>query len=1015
MRKKMHVNFKRTVFMAILMLLGSGMAANAQIAITGTVQDKTQEPLIGVSVLVKGTTIGVITDMDGKYTVNVPDAGSVLVFSYIGYTTQEIRVDSKRQIDVVLQDDAKLLDEVVVVGYGTQRKSDLTGGIATISGDDINGIPAVSLTQRLQGQVAGMNITLDNARPGEDGTILIRGTKTLTGSTAPLIVLDGIPFSGTMAEIDQNSVENISILKDASSASIYGARATNGVILITTKKGVVGKPTVRYNGYIGIQQAQRLPDMMNGEEYLRFIKDYRKDSGDKNWDDPTKYFQSALQDNYKNGVTNDWVDYMFENAVQMEHQLSVSGATEGINYYLSFTYADQQSILKEAKGYKKYGVTANLSQNIGDFIKVGTNIQLIERSRAGREGEELAVDNVSIDPKFAYGLRMSPFASIKDDEGKYIHYPMYGENMYYSPYADHGAIKDDKSRAAYLSGFVQIDAPWIKGLSYRANMGYSYRQRDRGIYYNKQTMTGAASSGKAIVQANQNRGWTWENVITYVNSWGKHNLNLTGLYSAEKQYMQSSRIDAEDFLSDSNKYHNLVIAKGLKKLQSDKENTQLLAYMFRANYSYDSRYLLTVTGRRDGSSVYGKGNKWQFFPSVAGGWVISEESFFKNLNLKAVDYLKLRLSYGSNGNIYSKPYKTFTKLTDQDYIFGNDNEVAGGLISGFDYGNPKLKWEKTNTFNLGLDFYLLDNARIRGALDFYRSSTTNLLMKRTVPVMNGYASLEDNVGEVQNRGIELSLNTDNIVGKDFKWSSTLVLATNRDKIVELQRDPEGNQVNDITNSWFIGEPVRAWFDYKVIGIWQIHEADEAAKYKAVPGDAKIWDKDGSGTINADDRVVIGSKAPRWTAGLTNTFQYKNVSLSFFLNGSFGAWKKNETIKYERQLFEKNVNYLRNIDYWTPENPSNKYTRLGYKTATYNFFKKVNFVRLQDINLAYHFPKSILNKVGLKELTTYVNARNVFTFSNANKYTTNVEQEIYSLDSTGYPVQRTFIFGVNLTF
>lgn len=1005
MRKKMHVSIRRAVFLAVLILLGSGMAANAQISITGTVQDKTQEPLIGVSVLVKGSTIGVITDIDGQYKVDVPDANSILVFSYVGYTSQEIRVGNQRQINVVLQDDAKLLDEIVVVGYGTQRKSDLTGGIATISGDNIGKIPAVGLAQRLQGQVAGMSITLSNAKPGEDGDILIRGKKTLRGSTSPLIILDGIPFAGTMSEIDQNSIENISVLKDASSAAIYGARATNGVILITSKKGVVGKPTVRYNGYVGVQQAQRLPKMMNGEEYVQYLKDYRKDAADAKWDEPEAYLQTALLDNYRNGRTYDWVDYMFESAMQMEHQLSVSGATEASNYYISFTYTDQGSIIKESNGYKKYAVTANISQNIGDYVKIGANIQLSERDRGG------------LQPNFAYGLRMSPFASIKDDDGKYIHYPMYGETMYYSPYANYGTTKDDKSRGAYLNGYVQLDAPWIKGLSYRANMGYSYRHRDQGTYYPRTTMTGEAASGKAEVQANNYGGWTWENVVTYMNSWGKHNLNLTGLYSAEKMWNDEQKTEAQNFVSDKNKYHNMNLAKGLKKLTSNKEEKQLLAWMLRVNYSYDRRYLLTLTGRRDGASVYGEGNKWEFFPSVATGWVISEESFFKNLNLKAVDYLKLRVSYGSNGNIYSTPYKTYTKLTDQDYIFGNDNELAGGLVSGFTFGNPNLKWEKTNTFNVGLDFYMLENARIRTAIDFYNSTTNNLLMTRTVPVMNGYTSIEDNVGKVQNRGLEISINSDNISTQDFKWGTTFVFATNRDKIVELQRDVNGKKLDDITNSWFIGQPVNVWFDYRVDGIWQEHEAAEAAVYKAVPGDAKLYDKpgEGYGKITGDDRVVIGSKAPKWTAGLTNTFQYKNISLSFFFNGIFGAWHKNETIKYERQLFSKNVNYLSDIDYWTSENPSNKYTRLGYKDTRHNFYKKVNLIRLQDINLGYTFPKTMLQKIGLKELTTYVNARNLFTASNANKYTTNLEQETYSLDSTGYPVQRAFIFGVNLTF
>lgn len=987
----------------LLIILGSNITAKAQgHTVTGKVLDSTQEPLIGVSVLLKGTTTGLITDIDGNFTINVHGSEPVLVFSYVGYTTQEVKVKDRNNVVVVLAEDSKVLDEIVVVGYGTQRKSDLTGGISTLSGESISKVPAVSLSQRLQGQVAGMNISLTDAKPGEDGSILIRGRKTLKGSTSPLIVLDGIPFAGSMAEIDQNSIENISVLKDASSAAIYGARATNGVILITSKKGATGKPTVRYNGYVGIQSAQRLPDLMNGEEYIRFYKDYRKETGDDYWDQPEKYLQTALLDNYHNGTTYDWLDHAFKSGVQMEHQLSVSGATEATNYYVSFTYSDQESIIREANGYKKYAVTSNISQNIGKWIKVGANIQLSERDRGG------------VSPTFAYALRMSPYASIKDENGDYIRYPMYGETMYDSPYSEYGASKDDKSRGAYLNGFFQFDLPWVKGLAYRANMGYSYRHRDQGTYYPTTTKTGEAANGKAIVQANNYGSWTWENVITYNNSFGKHNVNLTGLYSIEKQYDNESRTEAQDFISDANKYHNLALAKGLIKITSNEEKKQLLAWMFRLNYSYDRRYLLTLTGRKDGSSVYGKGKKWEFFPSVAAGWVISEESFFEKLRENAVDYLKLRVSYGSNGNIYSSPYKTFNRLKDQDYIFGNENELAGGLISDFTFGNPNLKWEKTNTFNIGLDLHLL-NSRIRTTLDIYNSLTTNLLMTRTVPVMNGYTSVEDNVGKVQNRGVELTINSDNIVTKDFKWSTTFILAGNRDKIKDLQRDGSGKKLDDVSNAWFIGKPVNVWYDYKVTGIWQEHEAAEAAKYKAVPGDAKLWDKDKNGEITGDDRVVIGSKAPNLTLGLTNTFTYKNLSLSFFFNGILGAWHQNETIKFERQLFTKNVNYLSDINYWTPENPSNKYTRLGYQEAKHNFYKRTNIIRLQDINLTYSFSKPLLNKIGLQGLTTYINARNWLTFSNANKYTTNVEQEKYSLDATGYPVQKAFIFGINLTY
>lgn len=1001
-KKKVGVNVASTLFLSMLMLLSISMHASAQNGVRGKVFDTMQEPLIGVSVQVKGTTMGVITNIDGEFTIGALGAESILVFSYLGYTTQEKRVGNQKEINITLAEDDNLLNEIVVIGYGSQKRSDLTGGIATLSGDKLNNIPAVDLSQRLQGQVAGMSVTLGNAKPGEAGTILIRGKKTLKGSTSPLIVLDGIPFAGSMTEIDQNSIESISILKDASSAAIYGARATNGVILITTKKGVVGKPTVRYSGYVGVQKAQRLPNMMKPEAYVQFMKDYRQDTKDPEWNNPEAYLQTALLENFRNNKTTDWVDMMFQSGLQMEHQLSVSGATENTNYYVSFVYSDQESIIKESSGYKKYAVTTNISQNIGQYIKVGTNIQLSERDRGGQQ------------PRFEYGLRMSPFASARDEDGKYIRYPMYGEVMYHGPYAEYGTTKDDKSRSAYLNGFAQVDMPWIKGLSYRANMGSSYRHRDRGTYYPTTTMTGEAALGKAIVEANNYGGWTWENVITYTNSWQKHNLNLTGLYSAEKLYDNENKTEAQDFISDANLYHNMSLAKGLTKLTSNDKRKQLLAYMLRINYSYDSRYLLTLTGRRDGASVYGKGNKWEFFPSVATAWVISEEAFFKNLSLSAVDHLKLRVSYGSNGNIYSDPYKSFTKLTDQDYIFGNAHELAGGLISGFTFGNPNLKWEKTDTYNVGLDFYLFNNSRVRTALDIYSSTTNNLLMTRTVPVMNGYTSVEDNVGKVQNRGVELTINSDNIVAPDFKWSTTVIFAKNKDKIIELQRGPDGKKLDDISNKWFIGKPVSVWHDYKVIGIWQESEKESAAKFKAQPGDAKLWDN-GDDKITADDRVVIGSKAPEWTMGMTNTFAYKNLSLSLFFNGIFGAWHQNETIKYERQLFGKNINYLGNIDYWTASNPSNQYTRLGYLDARHNFYKKVDIIRLQDVNLAYKFPKTMLQKIGMKDLTTYISSRNLLTLSNGNKYTTNAEQEMYSLDSTGYPVQRTFIFGVNLTF
>lgn len=988
--------FSQRVFFLLLLGFVSLASAQAQITISGTVTDTQNEPMIGISVIVKNSTKGTVTDLDGKYTISVPDSKSVLVFSFISYKTQEVTVGSQKVINVRLEDASAALDEVVVVGYGTQRKSDLTGGVSTISSDKIDKIPAVSLGQRLQGQIAGLNVTTSNNKPGEDATFRVRGEKSLSGGNNPLIILDGIPFNGSITEIDQNSVDNISVLRDASSAAIYGSRAANGVILITTKKGKVGKPVVRYNGYIGFQQAEWLPDLRNGSEYIQLLKDFRKDTGDKEWNNPKAWLQSSLVDNFENGRETDWNKELFRTAIQQEHQISLSGATDATNYFVSLSLSDQDGIVKYT-GYKKYAVTSNITQKIGSWLTVGANIQLLERNRGGKA------------PNFAYGFRMSPYGNVRDENGRYVRYPMSPETMYYSPFADQDAIVDDVSRAAYTNAFADIKLP-VKGLSYRANFGYSYRHREQGSYYGSTTMTGEPVGGSASITNTSYGDWTWENIVRYDNNWGKHHLDLTGLYSAQKTNTSNQDSSGEGFLSDANGYHNIGMAQGKKNIASTKEETALLSWMGRANYSYDRRYLLTLTARRDGYSAFGDNNKWALFPSVAGAWVISEESFFQNWDLKQLEFLKFRMSYGSNGNQAVSAYQTKTKLAQRDYIYGNDAEFAGGLVANFTKGNPNLKWETSYSFNAGVDFNLFDN-RLSGSFDYYDTRTKDLLMNRSVPVMNGYTTMMDNVGKTKNTGFDLTLNSVNIKSEGFQWNSTFVLSGNWSKIVALKEDGK----DDISNKWFIGQPIRVYYDYKVTGIWQEDEREEAAKYKAIPGDAKLYDKDGNGQITADDRVIIGSKLPVWTAGLTNTFMYKNWSLSVFLNGVFDVTKENETVKFERQLFNKNVNYINNINYWTPENRSNEYTRLGYNETKHTFYTSASFIRIQDINLAYQFPKEAIKKIGLEALTTYVNGRNLFTFSDAKKFTTNIEQDKYSLDASGYPTQRVFIIGLNVTF
>lgn len=978
--------------------------------ITGTVLDDNGEALIGASVSVVGTQNGTVTDIDGNFNLTIPDAARQLKISYLGFKEQIVSIDGKRSFDIILREDAETLEEIIVVGYGTQRKKDLTGGIVSLSAEKLEQLPTTSIAQRLQGQVSGMNISSVNAQPGEASTIRIRGEKSLSGGNEPLIVLDGIPFNGTMNEIDQNSIENISVLKDASSAAIYGARAANGVILITSKRGQVGKPTVRYNGYLGVQSTERRFNLMNGEENIALLKEFYRDRGDAEeiWKNPEAFLNTALIDNYKNGVETDWQDEIFRNAFQQEHQLSLSGATDLTNYYASISYLDQEGVVKNTQ-YKKYSATVNLSQKIGKWLTVGVNTQMSEQ------------DNSGVTPQYYYAYRMSPYASVYDENGKYLRYPMWTETMYYSPFADNDGTKDNTTRSIYTGWYADIALP-VKGLSYRTNFGYAFRTIDRGEYYGSTTYTGNPYSGIATIYSFNYTDWTWENIVRYNRDFGVHHIDATGLISAQKTRNKESEMTGKGFLNDNNLYHNIDMAQGEKTIKSDMEETALASYMARFNYNYDGRYLLTLTGRYDGYSAFGANNKWAFFPSIAGGWVLSEESFFKDWDPEKIDFIKLRLSYGANGNQAIKAYQTLTKLKQQDYIFGDGTTYAGGLASDFNKGNPNLKWETTYSFNMGLDFGFFHN-RLTGNLDLYLAKTKDLLMNRSVAVMNGYTSIMDNVGKTQSKGFDLTVNTINLETKDFQWRTGVIFSGNWNKILALREDGK----DDITNKWFIGKPIAVNYDYKVIGVWQSNEKDEAAKYGAVPGDAKLKDKNDDGKIDADDREIIGSKLPTWTAGLTNTFTYKDWSFSFFLNGVFDISKENYSLLFERMLFEKNVNFISGIDYWTPENPSTEGTRLNYKPVnSHKFYTDASYVRIQDINLSYNFPKTVTNKLGIGKLMMYANVRNLYTFSKTNKYGVNPEQSIIGgetitvdsktgLKSGSYPIPRAFVFGLNITF
>lgn len=966
--------------------------------VTGTVKDDKGEPIIGANVMLIGTTQGVITDIDGKYIINAP-IGSNLKISYIGYVTQTIKADNKNIVRLV--ENAKKLDEVVVVGYGSQRKSDLTGGVVSVGEKKLNTINSSNLMDRLVGQVPGLSITTSDATPGANQTLRIRGENSLSADNSPLIVLDGTPYNGSLSDIDPNIVENLSVLKDASAAAIYGSRGSNGVILIQTKKGKKGAPQVTYKGQLRVSQPQQKIDVMTPDEYIRFKQDIArlKDGWSGDQLAPENILSASELVNYNQGVTNDWQDYIFRNAFTMEHQVGISGGTESTTYMGAASYLDQEGIVYNS-AMKRYNMNLSLTQVLNKWLTIGVQTQFVQKDGGG------------ITPNIEHAVKQSPYGIYKDENGNYYEEPM-DQSLIINPMANVNADQDQTNRNFFLNAYTDILFP-VKGLSARTTFGYNYRSSFTGTYYGRNTKDGRIANGKASISNNNYWDYTWENLLKYNREFGKHRFDATGLFSVQQTQKKAASESAESFVNDDSSYDNIGAGENKKTVTSNLQETSMLSYMLRLNYSYAGKYMLTLTGRSDGYSAFGANNKYAFFPSVATAWNIASESFMENTH-NWLDQLKLRVSYGSNGNQAISPYQTLDRLHLTNYIWGDGaTGVNGAYLANDGVGNPNLKWETTRTFNVGIDYSFL-GGRINGNIEMYVSNTKDLLMKRTVPIMNGYKTIWDNVGKTRNKGVEFTLNTVNIRNKDFEWSTNLVFSLNRDKIVDLR----GDKKDDITNKWFIGKPLRVYYDYKVDGVWQQGDkftytaadgTEKEIQKGAKPGSAKVKDADGNGYINSNDKVIIGSKNPSFLMSVGNTLTYKNFYLSFLLNGTF---------KVTRELNEANIsswsynlyNYLHNADYWTPEHTNSKYASPVYNNFDgHSYYKDFTYIQIKNIALGYNFNSKLVKKLGLSGLGVNFSVENPYTFCDI--------RSILNYDNSwfaSYPTARSYVLGLNLTF
>lgn len=998
MIKELHIRLKSWLMIVAILLVATNYGytqAKDQITVKGKVTDETGKALVGVSVTVKGVKNTVQTDANGHYVLQAP-AAATLVFTYVGFDNQEAKVNPSGIMNVKMAGN-KVLDQVVVIGYGTAKKKDLTGGLAVVGKEQLGMVSTPNLMDRLVGQVAGFSITTAEAAPGASQTLLIRGENSLSANNSPLIILDGIPYSGSLADIDPNNVENLSILKDASAAAIYGSRASNGVILIQTKRGVLGKAQVNYKGTAGMAEPMQQINVMGPNEYIRFQQDIAR---------IRQGYTGALLDpiagdiisvtergNYAKGITHNWQDYVFRKAFTMDHQLSISGGTENTKYMAALAALDQEGVVYNSR-LSRLNITTNVDQTFNKWLTTGIGLQYTRKSDGG------------ITPNLEHAIKQSPYGSYKDESGNYVPEPM-EYSLIVNPMRNVNGIQDRYNNNFFLSGYANILLP-VEGLSLRSNFGYNYRNGFTGTYYGRNTFEGrdqgTQAGGSASINNSNYNDYTWENLLKYERQLGDHRLDVTGLFSMQKTKSWSTGQSGAGFVTDDTEYFMIGSASRLVSNSASLSETAMLSYMGRINYGYKGKYLLTLTGRTDGASVFGINNKYAFFPVAAAAWQIGEEDFLKD-KVKWLDMLKVRLSYGANGNQAITPYRTLDRLySNVKYIWGDDGTaVTTAYLAGDGVGNPNLKWETTYSTNLGLDFQLFKN-RLSGTIDAYLSKTRDLLMTRTVPIMNGYNRIWDNIGATQNKGLEVTLNSTNIKGENFQWNSTAVFSLNRDKIVELR----GDGIDDVANNWFIGKPLRVFYDYKMIGVWQNGETIPVEG--AAPGAAKLYDRDGNNKIEPSDRVVIGSKNPRYTASLANRLSYKNFYASALVTGVFGVWRDDHMANLGSWTFGI-TNYVHGANYWTPENPHATIVSPGYLNPLgHGYYKKVNYVQVKNITFGYKLPHNIAKKVGVSGIDINASVNNLNTFSNI--------REVLNYDNTwmaSYPTARSYMFGLNVNF
>ena len=1031
--------------------------------ITGQVTDLASgETLPGVNILVKGTTIGTVTDVDGNYRLTAPDQAETLVFSSVGYTAEEVAINNQSTINLAMAPDILSLSEVVVVGYGTQDKKELTGAIASVNSEAIKDLPVNGIDQALAGQVPGVQVSQSNAAPGGAVNIRVRGTVSINSGSQPLYVVDGFPLSvaenqvsNPLASINPNDIESIDILKDASASAIYGSRASNGVIIITTKKGKSGRPQFNLDMYTGFQQVEKRVDVLNAREFATLYVESRNngyldffgDQGAQITDDnDTRRALGAtssnlylvdpqLADPSQFGEGTDWQDEIFRTAPINNVQLSARGGTDNLTYYLSGGYFNQQGVVIES-GFERYSFNTSLQANVTNKVRLGFNLNSAYSVNNLVNGEGSWHSGGVV----TSALMMPPTMGVRDENGNYQDlrdvYPTWGFVDVVNPVQ---AAQENQRAITRFRAFGSLFGEYdiVDGLTFKALLGGDYVASEEDKF-TPSTLNDRARGGNTAYQNNANsRNYLSEFTLSYDKSFGDHNLNALAGYTIQKQRSRRTRIEATDFPND---YVQDITGGVISNVVSDPREWSLLSYLGRINYDYKGKYLLTATIRRDGSSRFGSNNRWGNFPSISAGWRISEEAFMSNVTF--LDGLKLRASYGLTGNNSIGDYASIGLLSASNFVV-DGNEVLGQIKGTLP--NENLGWETTSQFNIGVEVGLAEGRLfIQG--DYYDKYTTDLLFQVPVSAISGVTQYTTNIGEVSNRGWEVSLTARNIVG-DFNWTTNLNVSANRNRVEKLGASDDPIFTGNIagrSHTATIGSPIGSYFGLQWDGLYLTQEELDnqpenvsVGGRPAFVGDVRWKDIDGNGQIDDDDQSIIGDWEPDFIYGVTNTFSYKNFDLSVLIQGSQG----NELYNVQRRNLGIMVlygnAYSETLDrYQSPENLGNgvlpQVKRAVASSSTTRssdyYIEDASFMRIRNITLGYRLPPTVASSIGLGSLRAYISVQNAFLFTDyinynpevsatntTGAYGTDINPLTPGIDYGSYPTARTFTLGLNVTF